>query len=290
MSTGLAREEYVEQAYFFRAFRERTADDIPSQEFLETITEEILATTKLPMAIEFLHGEVLLTGRICDGMSRLSHYFAPFQAFVMQRAEEDRSKFDQKTALLILEREAEYRAESPPPAGLFVYQFECIARNRLGYQDGMKAMAGDPMYSPAWQEWITRAGLRLGDTEFANLIYHRSQYYVTDQRRKPGNSDFQLNVEVLFSESEGRIAKANIGRDPLYMFSALQRQLDYPTVPKPIGKPTAPAIPPAVENRLQRLELRIAMLENDEKSSFDLSQFYVKPPESDADGPAASKT
>lgn len=282
MSAKLVREEYIEQAYFFREFRVRAADEIPSQEFLATIGQEILATTKLPMAIEFLHGEILLTGRLCDGMLRLSHYFAPFQAFVMKQAEEDRSKFDQKTALLILEREAEYRAESPPSAGLFVYQFECIAKNRLGYQDGMKAMSADPMYSPAWQEWIARAARRLGDTDFANFIYQRSEFYVTEQRRKPGKGDFKLSVEALFSESEGRIAKANIGRDPLYMFSALQRQLDYPTVPKPIAKATAPAIPPAVENRLQRMELRIAMLEADEKSNFDLSKYYVKPPDSDS--------
>ena len=65
------------------------------------------------------------------------------------------------------------------------------------------------------------------------------------------------------------------------MFSALQRQLGFPSVPKPVAKPAAPAIPLAVENRLQKLELRIAMLEADDKNKFDLSQFYVKPPDSD---------
>src|SRR5690606_38381616 len=127
------REEYIEQAYFFRVYRERLSDNVASQEILASIHEEILATTKLPMAIEFLRGEILLTGRICDGMSRLSHYFTPFQAFVMAQAEADRSRFDQTIALAILEREAKYRAESPTPAGLFIFQFECVARNRLGY-------------------------------------------------------------------------------------------------------------------------------------------------------------
>ena len=36
--------------------------------------------------------------------------------------------------------------------------------------------------------------------------------------------------EPLFGEKEGKIAKASRGRDPLYLFAALQRQLGYPEV------------------------------------------------------------
>ena len=46
----LDREEYIEQAYFFRAFRERLLDGQPSQEILARVGEELLSTTRLPMA------------------------------------------------------------------------------------------------------------------------------------------------------------------------------------------------------------------------------------------------
>src|ERR1700735_4265598 len=133
----LDREEYIEQVYCFRTFRERLDDNTPAQEILRSLSEELLATADLPKAIDFLRGEILHAGRISPGMERLSHYFTQFQTFVMSRAEEERSRFDQKTALLVLEREAEYRAGTPKSAGLFIYQFECIARNRLGYDRGM---------------------------------------------------------------------------------------------------------------------------------------------------------
>ena len=153
----LDREEYIEQAYFFRTFYERLDEDLPAQEIMASIREEILATTKLPMALDFLRGELTHKGRICEGMAHLAHYFAPFQAFVVSRAEEDRSKFDLRTAMLILEREAKYRSETATPAGLFVFQFECIARNSLGYTDGMSAIAADPMFDSDWRDWILKA-------------------------------------------------------------------------------------------------------------------------------------
>ena len=46
---------------------------------------------------------------------------------------------------------------------------------------------------------------------------------------------------VLFGEKEGKIARANRGRDPLFLFAASQRQLAYPKVPyrKPMHDPLA---------------------------------------------------
>ena len=83
----LDREEYIEQAYFFKTFLERLDEDLPSQEILMSIKEEILATTKLPMALDVLRGEMLLKGRLCEGMAHLGHYFTPFQTFVMRQSE-----------------------------------------------------------------------------------------------------------------------------------------------------------------------------------------------------------
>lgn len=273
----LDREEYVEQAYFFRVYRERLEANVPSQEILASIHEEILATTKLPLAIEFLRGEIVHTGRISDGMKRIGHYFTPFQTYVMSKAEEDRSKFDQKIALEILAKEAEYLAGTPATAGLFVYQFECLARNRLGYDFGMLAMSEDPFYPPDWKEWIRRIRMRLGMTEFTDLIYYRSEQFVQDRRRRSGDAEWSPSYPIFFTAQEGRIARASAGRDPLYMFAALQRQLGYPAVPRNNPRATGPILHPAVEQRLLRMEERIKLLEMENKGGIDLSKFAPPP-------------
>lgn len=273
--------ETVEQVYFFRTYRERLDESIPSQEILHSIKEEILATTKLPMAIDFLRGEILSTGRMSDGMERLPHYFRPFQTYIMSQAEEDRSRFDQRIALMVLEREAEYLQKEPSAAGLFIYQFESLARNRLGYDAGMQAMAADPHYHDDWSQWILKTRLQLGIVDFADLIDRHSQRYFlqhSSSKNRSSKKDSSIGP-VLFGEQEGRIAKANHGKDPLFMFAALQRQLGYPTVPRATPKPKESPIHPAVEARLQRLEKRLLLLESEQKGPLDLSQFYEKPPE-----------
>jgi hypothetical protein len=279
----LNREEYIEQAYFFRVFRERRDENLPTQEILKSIGDEILATTNLPMALDFLKGEILLTGRICDGMKRLDHYFRPFQTYVMSIAEADKSRFDQKIALQVLEREAEYLSKNPTPAGLFNYQFECIARNRIGYDGGMTAMSCDPFFDDDWRDWIMKTRLKLGVTDFADLIYLRSQHFVNEQRRKTGNSNFQPDYAILFQVQEGRIAKANREKDPLFMFAALQRHLGYPAVPRSKPKPSGPVFHPALEQRLQMIEQRMKMLEGEMKGDFDLSKFFAQPPNFEVD-------
>jgi hypothetical protein len=49
----LDREEFIEQAHFFGVLLERLGQDITLQELLELCRFEVLATTKLPMAIAF---------------------------------------------------------------------------------------------------------------------------------------------------------------------------------------------------------------------------------------------
>lgn len=279
----LGREEYIEQAYFYRVFRERLEEAATAQEILVSVREEILSTTRLPIAIDFLAGELQLHGRIGQGMSRLLHYFTPFQAFIMQKAEDEESRFDFRIALQILEREAEYRAaENVQQAALFVYQFECVARNRLGYDEGMLAMSRDPQYERAWQEWIARIRFQLGTVDFADLVYLRSQFRVEEIRRQPGKTDYQPTYSVLFGIQEGRIAKANFGKDPLYMFAALQRQLSYPAVPKPRPPRTGPLYEPHVDLRFQRLENRLQLVEQELKGSVDMSLLVKKPQDDDS--------
>jgi hypothetical protein len=289
-SAVLDREEYIEQEYFFRVFRQRLEEGVPSQEILKSIQEEILATTRLPMAIDFLRAEILHSGRISDAMERLAHYFAPFQAFVVSRADDDASRFEQVTALRILEGEASYRARSPRMAGLFVFQFECIARNRLGYADGLKAMALDPFYNDEWSAWILRLQNDLGSRELSEIVYLASQHF---QNRRSTRSSPGVGAEAsgvpeaadspaLFGEQEGRIARANVGRDPLYFFAALQRQLDYPAVPRSMQQDTKEQLPAYLEGRLVKLEQRLKIMEMEARGGIDLAKFYKQ-----ADSPAS---
>ena len=85
----LDREEYIEQAYFFHTFRERLVDGLPSQDILARIGEELLSTTKLPIAVSFLHSEIKVSGLMSPAMERIGHYFTPFQAHVISQAELD---------------------------------------------------------------------------------------------------------------------------------------------------------------------------------------------------------
>src|SRR5690606_3349457 len=113
-----------------------------------------------------------LKGKLGEGMARLAHYFTPFQAFIVRRAEDEESRLDFRIALRILEREAEFRAGGTEiqPAALFIFQFECLARNRLGYDEGMLAVAADPAYPESWKTWIGRIRFELGTVDFADLV------------------------------------------------------------------------------------------------------------------------
>lgn len=274
----LDREEYIEQAYFFRAYRERVEEGMPAQLVLSSIHEEILATTRLPMAIEFLRGEVVHHGLLSEGMKRLSHYFTPFQAFVLSQAEDDRSKLDQRVALELLQKEAEYKAGGATPAGLFVYQFESISRNKLGYEPGLLAVASDPQYDATWSDWIKRTRLKLGAVDFGEVIWFHSEQWLLDRKRHTGADVVDASHPLLFGAKEGRIAAANRGRDPLHMFAALQRHLGYPTVPRSRAASGPEKRLLVVEQRLRELEKRVQLLEAEAKGQMDLSQFYVKSP------------
>ena len=132
----LEREEYIEQSYFFNAFRERLLDGLPAQDILARIGEELLSTTRLPLAVSFLNTDIKGTGLMAPAMARIGHYFTPFQAHVIDQAEQDTTKFAMDQALLVLEREARFKAENPSLPAFFVYQFEALSRNRLGYNQG----------------------------------------------------------------------------------------------------------------------------------------------------------
>jgi hypothetical protein len=271
----LEREEYIEQAYFFHAFRERLMDGLPAQEILSRIGEELLSTTKLPLAVSFLHSEIKGSGLMAPAMERIGHYFTAFQTHVVGQAEITQSRFSMEQALLILEREARYKSENLTLPGLFIFQFESISRNRLGYTRGLEAMAKDPFYDDDWRDYILTLQMRLGDVDFADLIFVRSSYFVRERQKvSPG---FVPKYPSLFGEKEGKIARANRGRDPMFLFSALQRQLGYPEVPRPRRPDELEARVLLLEQKLAMLENRLKLAESNLGQDVDLSQVVVKP-------------
>ncbi len=278
----LDREEYIEQAYFFQSLAQRLEEGRAIQELMASLKEEILSTTRLPLAIDFLVAELKLRGAFAPAMRRLKHYFTAFQTFVIAEAENERSRFDFTIAAQVLEHEARYRAQGATPQGAFLYQFEAIARNRLGYDRGLAAMAEDPIYDEPWREFILQARSQLGLVDISDLIYVRSQLYY-DTRMQKGLPVGEL-PPVLFSQKEGRIALANRRKDPLLLFAALQRHLNYPRVPRPRRAPKSEESLPALVRRMEKLEARIRLLEEEQRGGIDITRFYAGP-----EPPAAGK-
>jgi hypothetical protein len=286
----LGREEYIEQAHFFEELGERLEANVPAQEVLQSVREEVLATTKLPMAIDFLLGELKHLGVLGPAMALLPHYFTAFQSFVVRESENSRLKFDLRVGLEVLRREAEYRAGEPTRQGIFLYQFEALCRNRLGYDRGLEAVAKDPAFDPMWRDWILNVRRTIGMVDMADLIFVHSEYYwqrlaggEKSQTREDGETvgvgddPAREAAVVLFGEREGRIALANRRKDPLYLFSSLQRQLGYPEVPRQEPADTEQALLPQLARRLEQLETRIKIMEEEQRGGLDLTKFYERP-------------
>jgi hypothetical protein len=143
--------------------------------------------------------------------------------------------------------------------------------------------------------------------DIADLIYVHSQYYWQRQERssqragpssapavrEPAKSaeagDGPAHIEedaervVLFGEREGRIALANRRKDPLYLFSSLHRQLGYPEVPRQKAADKEQPLLPQLARRLEQLEMRLKLLEEDRRGEVNLTAFYERPPEPPAE-------
>lgn len=274
----LDREEYVEQAHFFKVLGERLPENVPLQELLGQVRNEALATTNLPLAIDYMLSELKHSGVFAPAMKQLEHYFTPFQTYLVGEAENEIGRFDMRVALEVLRQEAEYRSKDPTPQGVFMYHFETLCRNRLQYDPGLAASAADPMFDDQWREWILNLRRQIGMVDIADLIYVSSLGY----RSRGGNDDHPQ----LFGQQEGKIALASRKKDPLYLFSALQRQLGYPAVPRPKPLDDSAELLPRVLRRLERMESRLKLLEEEQRGGIDITKFYGKPPTgSDDSGP-----
>ena len=255
---------------------------MPAQEALAAIREEVLATTKLPMAVEFLLSELKHQGIFAAGMRQLAHYFTPFQCYVMGEAEKDRGRFDLRIGLEILGREAQYRAEEDEKAaislaGLFLYQFEALCRNRLGYDEGLEAIAADPSYDETWRDWILTVRRQIGIVELADMVYVRSEFYV-DKMAQLAPAQTADRSLLLFGRQEGRIAWANRKKDPLLLFAALHRQLGYPQVPRTKLADPEQRLLPTLARRVEQLEARLKLVEEEQRGGINLERFYGPEP------------
>ncbi len=280
---SLGQEEYIEQAHFFDALADRIASSVPAQDVLAAVREEALATTKLPMAIDFMLAELRHAGAFCTAMEQLRHYFTAFQSFVVGEAEAERGKFDLRVGLAVLAQEALYRAgrylDTPPSRqGLFLYQFEVLCRHRLGYDAGLTAIAADPAYDEPWRDWILTIRRQVGMVDIADLLYVQSAHY-TERTARSGQPSASERREPLFGEREGRIALANRRKDPLYLFASLHRQLGYPEVPRPAVRDPKQDLLPQMARRLEQLEKRMSLMEEEQRGGIDLTKLYEPPPE-----------
>jgi len=270
----LSSEEYIEQAYLFQALHERLPDNIPIQSVLEQVRNEALNTTRLPLAVDYLLAELRHSGTMAPAMKQLDHYFAPFQTYLIDESENDRGRFDMRLAVEVLKREAEYRAKGFSRQGLFLYQFESLCRNRLQYDPGLLAISEDPAFDADWKEWILIIRRQIGIIDFADMIYVRSWHYINRQQEGGGGDTAQPAKPVLFGVREGQIALANRQKDPLFLFSALQRQLDYPEVPHPRPMDDSPRQIAQMSRRLEQLAQRLQLVEEEQRSGIDLTRFY----------------
>lgn len=271
----LDRDEYVEQAFFFEAAEERLKRGDAMQEVLRTIKDEVLATTRLPMALDYLLAELNHVGTMSGAMSKLSHYFTAYQTYIVKESEDDRGRFDLRTGFRILAKEAIYKSEGCSTVGLFLFQFECLCRNRLRYDYGLAAIAQDPSYDKVWATWVMEVRRRIESIGIADLVYVASEHYVTRERQRLGEDVFERPELVLFGEREGKIALANRSKEPIYLFEALQRQLGYPKAPRNLPKHDPMDAVPQLLRRMERLEQRVKLLEDENREgSIDLSKFY----------------
>jgi hypothetical protein len=158
-------------------------------------------------------------------------------------------------------------------------------------------MAKDPAYDADWQKWIRQARRQIGMVDLADIIYVHSEHYWQRQNSRDGQTppaggpglptddaddlgvaDDRAPVRlVLFGEREGRIALANRRKDPLYLFNSLHRQLGYPEVPRPKPDESGQTLLPQLARRLEQLETRIKLVEEEQRGGIDLTKFYVRP-------------
>ena len=165
----------------------------------------------------------------------------------MQQTEDERKQFTLRSDFSSLSARGGYRAAQPTQPGLFVYHFRSARPQSLGYDEGLTAMRGDPFYDPDWRDFL--ALVQAPDRRGRFRRYRVFALAVLCAGSAVVGRLCSAGLALVWRE-EGKIAKANRGRDPLYLFAALQRQLGYPEVPR--SKPKDD-----VGSRIEALKVKI---------------------------------
>ena len=182
-----------------------------------------------------------------------------------------------ETALQVMEAEAKYRVAEATPAGLFFFHFEVLCRNRLNYDKGLTAISSDPVFSVDWAKWILMLRAQVGLVDFADLLFLASEEYKI--RLADAGESVEGRGPFLFGRKEGRIALGNRGREPLFLFGAMQRHLGYPEVPRPTPPDENKDLIPQMLRRMERLEARVKLMEEERRAGIDITKFYKDPNE-----------
>ena len=182
----LEREEYIEQAYFFHSFRERLLDGIPAQDVLTAIGEEILSTTRLPLAVSYMHSEAKLSGLVGPAMARLAHYFAPFQTYVINIAEQEQGRL---------------HAEAQPLA-LGLAHDECLEGGEVVAQAGEAGREQAGVFQLGGEEADGQGQARGGEDFLADAREHVLGGDVVRQPLAPGPEEVGL-LDVLLAVQDG---------------------------------------------------------------------------------------
>jgi len=63
----------------------------------------------------------------------------------------------------------------------------------------------------------------------------------------------------------------------LFLFSSLHRQLGYPEVPRSQPASVEQALLPQLARRMEQLESRLKLVEEEQRGGLDLTKFYQQP-------------
>ena len=173
----LGREEYVEQAHFFRALAERLRENVPMQEVLGSVREEVLATTKLPMAIDFLLAELRHAGVLGPAMARLRTLLHAVPGVrdsgVGRRAAAVRFA-DRARSAAPRGRVSGRGADAAGALSLSVRSAQPQSARLRPRPGGGRPRSG---FDATWRDWIRTVRRQIGMVDLADLIYVHSEYY-----------------------------------------------------------------------------------------------------------------
>ena len=124
-----------------------------------------------------------------------------------------------------------------------------------------------------WAKWAWRVTGVLPGAPQASWRVLRKEGDVTEFHAGTATLDLHR------AETEGyRIALANRKKDPVYLFNSLHRQLGYPEAPRHALVVEEENPLPQLARRLEQLEKRMTLMEEEQRGGIDLTKLYQPPP------------